>query len=557
VDSLLTAIRAIVDTRRAASARRAALGESLRVVCHTLAERRGPPVSFDIKLSAQQVTQLRQLTGAIIDRDPAWLLNPAEQLGELYQRLLADSRSTRRATGCYYTPSTLVDQLLDAALTPMLDRLADQPDRKAALLDIKVCDPACGSGRFLVAVARRLADRLNAWQGTNDKATALNDVVTHCIYGIDCDPLAVELARFSLQCLTSTAVESHVHVGDSLRGDVTPTYDLIIGNPPFVNMIDGGLSASAKRSLSGRAHGLGGTADLAYHFVARAHELTKPSGRIAFILPKSFLNAPSASRLRATLSAERSPTAIIVPEGERHFRGAATYVCALVLGGEQPCRISMSGNERDQTWPTTTDDPQQNWWRFINTAPALVRFPSTNVSATLGELFTITAGMTTGEAYAIREHLRDDPTADCRRLITSRLIDPDRCRWGEVACRYLGSTYTHPVLRANSTFAAGLQRRLQAACRPKLLIAGLANRLEAYLDAKGSDLGAVSTWAVFHPHDDLNALRQLCDWLHSTSANEWLRAELGAASVGHGYMTITKRALQQMPLGHSFIGVAA
>ena len=70
----------------------------------------------------------------------------------------------RKLTGSYYTPDSLVQELIQSALVPVIDeRLAAQPDNPVdALLSIKVCDPACGSGHFLLAAARKLAERLAA-----------------------------------------------------------------------------------------------------------------------------------------------------------------------------------------------------------------------------------------------------------------------------------------------------------------------------------------------------------------------------------------------------------
>ncbi len=173
-------------------------------------------------------------------------------------------------------------------------------------------------------------------------------------------------------------------------------------------MIDGGLSTPDKRSLNHAAHGLTGTADLAYHFVARAHELTHPAGRIAFILPQSFLNAPSASGLRTTLAVERPPSAILVPRGRTsisrrgdvHLRSRAGWRAAV----SQRSRLADSHAHLAHA----ARRPQQNWWRIISTPPSQHASRASHHSALLGEHFTITAGMTTGEAYEIREHLRDD-----------------------------------------------------------------------------------------------------------------------------------------------------
>lgn len=582
MDDLLATIASQVLDKHGECLDRAALAAAMSAVCDALADHGRVPSLRRDHIEHEAWSPVRQIAAAIIGNDDAWLRDPAQHLGELYQRVWQRSRHERRAAGCYYSPRSLVNTVLDATLDPLLDRVANEPDRTAALLKLRVIDPACGSGRFLIAAARRLASRLDAWRNESRStpdtaAAALRDVLQHCIYGIDCDPIAIDLCRWSLEWEAWHSPNSsrvghtraagvpaeHVVVGDSLMqawpqdGSIDGGYDAIIGNPPFVNMIDGGVSATMKESLHHAAHHLTGTADLAYHFVARAHALARPHGLVGFILPKAFLHAPSANGLRSVLVRERPPSAIIVPDVDKSFRGAATYVCAVVLGGEQPCRVALGNHERRHHW--SSDDPQANanWWRAVSTDPVRSTFSPTRRTPTLGEHFTITAGMTTGEAYAIREHLVDDPTASELRLITSRLIDPGRCRWGETPCRYLGQHFTHPALSAEAVLSPSLQRRVRSAYRPKLLVATLANQLEAYVDARGRDLGAVSTLLVFHADDQIAELMRLCDWLHSPSANDWLRAEIGAASVGHGYMTLTKRVLARLPLGDELAKIAA
>src|SRR5205807_7401464 len=95
--------------------------------------------------------------------------------------------------------------LLDSALEPVVaGTLAASPERPAeALLEISVVDPACGSGHFLLAAARRLAGHLARLQanGTPSAAEyrhALRQVVGRCLYGVDLNPMAVELCKVSL-----------------------------------------------------------------------------------------------------------------------------------------------------------------------------------------------------------------------------------------------------------------------------------------------------------------------------------------------------------------------
>src|SRR5690606_23730538 len=114
--------------------------------------------------------------------------------------------NARKLSGSYYTPASLVQELIKSALEPVIERtLAENPQQPVeALLSLSVCDPACGSGHFLLAAARRIAEevaRLSATEGNplpSDYRTALRDVVSRCIYGVDKNPMAVELARMAL-----------------------------------------------------------------------------------------------------------------------------------------------------------------------------------------------------------------------------------------------------------------------------------------------------------------------------------------------------------------------
>ncbi len=181
----------------------------------------------------------------------------AEELGGIYEGLLEfvprwDSATRsftlaslagneRRTSGAYYTPSSLTDCLLDSALDPLLDRAESDVDPEAALLAVTVCDPACGSGHFLVAAARRIAARLAAVRASGDEPSilasqaAMHDVVAHCIYGVDVSPMAAELAKMSLwlEALQPgrplSHLDGHIKVGNSLLG-ATPT--LLAGGIP-------------------------------------------------------------------------------------------------------------------------------------------------------------------------------------------------------------------------------------------------------------------------------------------------------------------------------------
>ncbi|MHB9072058.1 MAG: Eco57I restriction-modification methylase domain-containing protein [Desulfobaccales bacterium] len=142
--------------------------------------------------------------------------------------------SERKTTGSYYTPSSLVNCLLDSALEPVLNAANRKPNPEKALLDLKICDPACGSGHFLIAAAHRITKRLATIRTGEDEPApeqyqhALRDVIGHCIYGVDINPMSVELCKVSLWLEAMEPgkplafLDHHIKCGNSLLG-ATPT----------------------------------------------------------------------------------------------------------------------------------------------------------------------------------------------------------------------------------------------------------------------------------------------------------------------------------------------
>jgi hypothetical protein len=173
----------------------------------------------------------------------------AEELGSIYEALLEfvprwdsatktyelsiASGNQRKDTGSYYTPTSLVESLLDTALDPVLDDAQKSSNPEEALLSLTVCDPACGSGHFLVGAARRIAKRVAGIRtGDPEPApeavrAAMREVTARCIYGVDVNPLAAELAKVSLwmEALDPgrplTFLDAQIKVGNALVG-VTP-----------------------------------------------------------------------------------------------------------------------------------------------------------------------------------------------------------------------------------------------------------------------------------------------------------------------------------------------
>jgi hypothetical protein len=190
----------------------------------------------------------------------------AEEIGGIYENIIAlsplldlDSRtfklgegafSEKDQTASHYTPACLVDELLNSALDPVLDRACKEKDPAAAILKLKVCDRACGSGHFLVAAAKRMAKRLAAVRTEEAEPApeaiqkALRDVISHCIYGVDLNPTAVELCKFSLWLESMdhgrplSFLENRIKTGNSLLGVTPAAIEAGIADEAFAVLTD-------------------------------------------------------------------------------------------------------------------------------------------------------------------------------------------------------------------------------------------------------------------------------------------------------------------------------
>jgi hypothetical protein len=140
----------------------------------------------------------------------------------------------RRRSGSHYTPSSLTGPIVEAALAPVLKQLGDNPT-PAQILNLKVCDPAMGSGAFLVEACRQLGEALSkAWHAHNEAPTlppdedenlhAQRQIAQRCLYGVDKNPMATDLAKLSLWLATLakdhpfTFLDHSLRAGDSLVG---------------------------------------------------------------------------------------------------------------------------------------------------------------------------------------------------------------------------------------------------------------------------------------------------------------------------------------------------
>jgi hypothetical protein len=211
---------------------------------------------YRLKLNNSTILSLiRELT--IVETDGAlqrinYVEIGEEEIGSIYESLLdympkyvqKDSPTyhfslepidtERKGSGTYYTPKGLIDIILKTSLKPVVEKKLQGKKNKEeelqAILDLKICDPACGGGSFLLAaldyVGKRYAQIETNTEFPSDVSlrNARRKVLQHCIYGVDLNPMAIELAKISLWLKASvknkplTFLDNHLKVGNSLIG---------------------------------------------------------------------------------------------------------------------------------------------------------------------------------------------------------------------------------------------------------------------------------------------------------------------------------------------------
>ena len=334
-----------------------------------------------------------------------WKDMGVEEFGSVYESLLelvpsvsdggrsftlagGTAGNERKTTGSYYTPDSLVQQLLDTALEPVVaQRLAEHSvvsDAERALLSLAVVDPACGSGHFLLAAARRLAGHLarlraGGTPGAAEYRHALRDVVTHCIHGVDRNPMALELARMALWLEAFTPdralgfLDHHLVCGDALLG----LLDL--------GVMKDGIPDEAFKALTGDDKDVAKTLAKLNRAGRKELEKRNKSGQHAFVLGTRDLGAAFAA-LDALADAGLDGVAAKRSAWERLRAEAQTSPLALAADMFVGAFL-MPKRLRDGEQAVTEQQARERWPTTATLAMVLEgTLPATHPSANAGRI---------------------------------------------------------------------------------------------------------------------------------------------------------------------------
>lgn len=488
-------------------------------------------------------TALLLRTDLALDADvapPPQLCSP-DLLGEAHQALL--DRRHRRRRGVFYTPREITERLLGAATHEWRH---PQP--------VSVCDPACGGGAFLLATARWLEA-----QGHSRDA-----IVGEHLGGVDLDPLAVAVTDASLRLWaaeTGARPTPRLAVADALLDAVAAVcappggVDLVVGNPPFQSQLQ--AATARDRDLAARLEerfgsAVAGYADTATAFLLASMHLVGPGGRVALVLPESFLAARDARPVRDAVASWGAVVGLWLPRA--HLFDASVDVCIPVIErGARAGGVTL--------WSGATLEPAgvvdapavgdaSGTWGPI--AAGVLRLPDMAIATTptVGSLATATAGFR-DQFYGLVPfvHEVDDITAGHRqaRLVTSGRIEPGRLTTADRPTKFAGSRFHDPRVDLTELERSDpdLARWGGARLRPKLVVATQTKVLEAAVDETGSWWPSVPVVSV---ECDATACWPLAAVLNSPVASLWAYRRFAGSALSRDAIKVAARQVLEIPL---------
>ena len=360
----------------------------------------------------------------------------------------------RKRRGHYPTPPDLVERVIAAVMPPI-----------APGATVRVVDPACGDGRFLAAAAEWIAAR----GGHAD------------VHGVELDEATATEAHSLLSTSPATAVR--IDVADALRHEWGATYhrhyDVVVGNPPYLSQ----LASSTTRGGSS-ARGGGPYADVAAEFLHLAVQLAKPGGgRVGLVLPQSILASRDVGAIRAAV--ERDAVRFWGWWSPRRHFDAAVFVCA--LGFERRAEPQPAGNSG-----ADPGDSSPVWTDVVLTSLGVPELQSLRTSGTVGERGEVSVDFRDCY-YGLVDAVTEDGAGP--RLVTSGLIDPGRCWWGERPTRFAKRRFAAPRIDVHE-LSPSMQQWAAAMAVPKVLVANQSSVLECVVDGDGSMLPSVPVLTV-------------------------------------------------------------
>lgn len=287
------------------------------------------------------------------------------------KELKQKSRKKRKEQGIYYTPKFIVDYIVKNTLGEKLKGIKTVGELK----ELKVLDPACGSGSFLTEALETINNKYKEFGASGGQSIKTN-ILLENIYGVDLDGQAVELARLNLlldaldtkaklpnlaknikngnSLISGTENELKKYFGENWR-DKKPFnwqeefpevlrqggFDVIVGNPPWGANIDKDVEYLEEKYPDSTKF----YKDIYKIFIDKSLSLLKSGGMLGFIVPNTFLYQPRYEDIKEVVNKYEN---FVINLGERIFHNVQLPSCVLVVVKQQGTNKYVKDLTRDK-----------------------------------------------------------------------------------------------------------------------------------------------------------------------------------------------------------------
>lgn len=452
------------------------------------------------------------------------------------------------------------------------------------LKNIKVLDPACGSGAFLIQAFDYL---YKEGQSVNDELAKLKKghkqifdldkyILKNNLYGTDLNEESVEITKLSLWLKTAnkekelTELDGSIKCGNSLIDDTKVVgekafkwedeftdiinsggFNVIIGNPPYVSnrhMYKSGLAKIVKFLDKTYKSAKSGNYDLFIPFIEKGIKLLKQGGLLSFIIPNKFLIAKYSKALLNIIKRNGTIDNIFDLSDIPIFEDASVYPIIIVIRKSSDSRKISFVNKKYINDPLLMTSHRIQKWNYLEQKPI---FDSTTIegkiinkienSVNVNDKLDFQPGINGFQFSNYAKCITEGKlTKESKRLVVTGNID--RYILLNKKTRYKGTDFTNPYIYYDKNIISEGKWKLFST--PKIMIAGMTKKIEAIIDNNGNYAPGVSVYSILSLKIDLIPILAI---LNSKLINWYFKTRFEDKHLSGGYISINNTLLKQIP----------
>ncbi len=520
----------------------------------------------------------------------------ADVLGNIYEQYLGhilkktekrakvtESRAHRKEQGIYYTPTYIVDYIIRNTVCELLK------DKKTDPKKIRVLDPACGSGSFLIKafdlLYKQCKDEDEKYMQTkfdsNGKLyTAKTEILQNNIFGVDLDKQAVEVAQLNL--LLKIAEKGHrlpllqqsIKCGNSLIDDEKIAddkafkwekefkqimgeggFDVVIGNPPYINAMQllKNVGERTKQYWKNKYYSAKGTYDIFVLFFEQALNVCKDGGFVSFITPNKYLSSPYGIALRELISKNYKLVKVLDLSKVKVFDDPSVYPIITIIQKIKPQKeytvitekIFSENMSNRKVYKISSKSlrllPDNIWGTILSNNVEIIEKVFEKCKP-LEEVAVVQATSTASEADEYSNYINEN--AKGFPIINTGTIDRYSTTYGKAKFMNKGKHMEKPFLDISKI--SNNRRMLYKT--PKIIVSKLALRIEGFLDTEGS-YASINTNCIHTPKN--LSIEYLCGILNSKLISFIYSELFSGLKMSGGYFQFQAPQLRVLPVAEA------